>query len=906
MIPQRSDSFYRKLKLLENKWQEEKQHATFFKKEIVEFRRLQFEKFKQGEDVAKLLKDYSDLIDQILICLWQEAGLGDFSELSLIAVGGYGRQELQPFSDVDILILKNKDNFEKANDAIAKFVTRLWDLGVDIGHSVRSIKECYREAKNDITIATNIMEARTLIGDNKLLEKMQYETSQKKIWKSTDFFLAKREEQRTRHKKHNNTEYNLEPDLKEAPGGLRDIQMICWVAKRHYACDSLYALVEHGFLEDSEFHSLSNCQHFLWKLRFGLHCMLERAENKLLFDHQKKLAGLLGFKDNEHTLAIEQLMKQYYLVAVEVSELNDMLLQHFDDAIVHKYSLKRTRKINGRFKLRKGYLETTSPDVFKLRPSALLEVFMIAAQNENVQEFHIDTIRQIRKYRHLIDDNFRKDIRNTSLFVEFLNSPYKLFSNLKRMKRYGVLGAYIPEFDHVIGQMQYDLFHIYTVDAHTLLLIKNLRQFRYFERKDENPIAYNIINNLPKLAPLYIAGLFHDIGKGSGRDHSELGAELVIPFMKLHGFGDWDTELASWLVRYHLLMSITTQRKDLADPEVIQEFAKIVVNQTRLDYLYVLTVADVNATNPTLWNGWKASLYRELYTKTKQLFRTGSLQIDNSSLIEDRKKDALNILATKKHLHVQCKALWEQMGDEYFIRHNGVEIAWQSELIIERDNRLPLVAIRREDKKHLAQTQIFTYTPDINYLFAATVTLLSQLNLSVVDARIMATKNNMALNTYVVLDEKSMDQPSEEQHKEIIALLEQKLAHPEHFVELVRKGSNKIMPRQLKQFSVKTQVKIIHPDNQNHSIIEILTLDRPGLLANIGAIFMEFDLVLNNARIATLGESVEDIFFVSTKHGQALLDAAFCDSLKNHIEQKLDQHFTAQVEGSNVAKSIAI
>ncbi len=874
---------------LNQEWTEQGHSALFLKETIQDFRTQSFQLFQNGTPAEELVRSFSQFMDEVLCCLWKHHGLDQYDKLSLVAVGGYGRAELHPHSDVDILVLKKNDRFKKADDTISQFITQLWDLGLDIGSSVRSIKDCFREAKDDITIATNIMEARTLYGPAVLLEKMKHETRPRKMWNSVAFFSAKRDEQNERHKKHNNTEYNLEPDLKEAPGGLRDIQMISWVAKRHYNCDSLYALVEHGFLEEAEFQSLSECQNFLWKIRFALHCLLDRSENKLLFDHQKKLAKHFGFEDDEKSLGIEHLMKQYYRVVAEVSELNDMLLQHFDDEIINKKRLKRTTPINKRFKLRKGYLETTHEKVFLERPSALIEVFVIAAQNKDIEDIHIKTIRQIRKYRYLINENFRTDSRNTSLFIELLNSPYQLFSQLKRMKRYGVLGAYIPEFERIIGQMQYDLFHIYTVDAHTLLLVKNLRRFRYPEQREEFPIAHNIVNNLPKLAPLYIAAIFHDIGKGSGRDHSELGAELVIPFMKQHGFGEWDTELVSWLVKSHLLMSMTTQRKDLADPEVIEEFAQYVGNQVRLDYLYALTVADVNATNPTLWNGWKASLYRELYTKTKQLFRSGSMPNSLEDLIQDRKDDASAVLTSQVIDPKDCDELWNSLNDEYFVRHNGIEIAWQSDLIVNHRNEKPLAAIRTEDKKHLAQTQIFTYCADQKNLFAATVTLLSQLGLSVIDARIISTDSNMALNTYVVLDENTLENPDIDRHQEIIELLESQLAQPENFAKIVGNGASKRMPRRLKQFSIETESKISHPESQFYSVVEIKTLDRPGLLAAIGAIFMQFDLVVHNARIATLGETVEDIFFVSTSDLKPIDDPALCETLQKTIVESLNR-----------------
>ena len=885
-------------------WQAQKLAVGFFKQHIAEYRAELFQRFNAGENVADLIKSFSSRIDTILLTLWQHHGLAQFEEIALIAVGGYGRQELHPHSDVDILILLKKDRFKKADENIRRFVTQLWDLGLDIGHSVRSIKDCYKEAKQDITVATNMMEARTISGSEKLLEKMQHETGPKKIWNAYDFFVAKRDEQSQRHRKHNNTEYNLEPDIKEAPGGLRDIQMISWVAKRHFSCNSLYGLVENGFLDEEEFQSLSQCQNFLWRIRFALHCLLDRSENKLLFDHQKMLSEHLGYKDSEATLAIEQLMKKYYRAVVEISELNDMLLQHFDDDIVRKTKPATITPINKRFQLRKGYLETTNDKVFQRRPSALLEVFVIAAQNKAVEDIHINTIRQIRKYRHLIDDKFRSDIRNTSLFVELLNSQYALFSQLKRMKRCGVLGAYIPDFARIIGQMQYDLFHIYTVDAHTLLLIKNLRRFRYPEMREQFPISHTVINNLPKIAPLYIAAIFHDIGKGSGRDHSELGAELVISFMERHGFGKWDTELVSWLVKNHLVMSMTTQRKDLADPDVIKEFAERVGNQVRLDYLYVLTVADVNATNPTLWNGWKASLFRELYTKTKQLFRSGSLPNDNSSLVEDRKNDAIAILKSQKVPEESYVMFWSSLEDDYFMRHNALEIAWQAECISKHTSDDALVAIRTEDKKHLAQTQIFTYTKDTKNLFAATVSIISQLNLSVVDARIISTRNGMALNSYIVLDESSQNDPAPEQHEEIIRRLSTALNKPEKFVEVVKNSARRRPSRRHRQFKIKPEAKITQSENRNYTNIEIRALDQPGLLALIGAIFMQFDLVLRNARISTLGETVEDIFFVSTANNEAITDPILCADIKATLEKTLSDFSNDNAPESIIAEAI--
>lgn len=881
-------------------WRKEDYKPVFLREKICEYRQVLHKHFNNGDSVQHLVHQFSNFMDQILTLIWQKTELDKFTNISLIAVGGYGRNELHPYSDVDLLVLLKNDKVRKAEEPISEFITLLWDLGLDVGHSVRSIKQCYVEAKKDITVATNIMEARTLYGDNNLLQEMKIATGPDKIWNSLAFFVAKRNEQSARHKKHNNTEYNLEPDLKEAPGGLRDVQMISWVAKRHFDCNNLHALVEHDFLNEEEYTSLNAAQTFLWELRFILHNICGRGENKLLFDHQKTIAEQLGYKDNEKTLAIEQLMKRYYRTAVEISELNDMLLQHFDESIIHKDIPISIIPINERFQIRNGFIETTKEDVFEKQPSALLEVFALTAKDVGIQGIRIHTVRQIRQFRHLINSEFRKDSTNAALFLELLNAPYAIFSQLKRMKRHGVLGNYIPEFDRIIGQMQYDLFHVYTVDAHTLLLIKNLRRFRYPEQRDSFPIAHNIINNLPKIAPLYIAAIFHDIGKGTGRDHSELGAELVIPFMKRHGYSDWDTELVSWLVKSHLLISITTQRKDLADPQTILDFANTVGNQLRLDYLYVLTVADVNATNSTLWNGWKASLFRELYTKTKQLFRKDLQYLENEELIEERKKDAKTLLMSQIHegnlLESDVDKHWCSLNDEYFVRHNGIDIAWHTEAILKHQQKYqnssePLVLIRQEQNKHIASTQVFTYTRDSQNLFAACVCLFTRLKLSVMDARVMSSKDSsLSLNTYVLIDKLEQNSESEQnqRHDEILTALTTCLRTPEDFPKVVNSVINQRSARQLKHFDIPTKVKISNTENGDHTCVDIKTLDKPGLLALIGSVFMEFKLSIHNARISTLGETVEDIFLVSDGEGKAITNSYLNEKLKQAIEQKLN------------------
>ena len=542
------------------------------------------ERFKEGRDIRLLVREWADAIDEVLRHAWVNLGLDQYADLALLAVGGYGRAELHPASDVDVLILHDGTELPVgAEEAVSQFITHLWDLGLDIGSSVRSLSDCVRLATEDITIATNIMESRTLVGDERLRRDMQRLTGPDRLWPGKAFFIAKRDEQIARHAKHNNTEYNLEPDLKNAPGGLRDIQTIGWVAKRHFGADTLRDLVAHGFITEAEFGELDDCQCVLWRIRFALFIVSGRSDTRVLFDYQRRMAELFGYGDNHANRGVEQLMQDYYRAAMRISMLNEMLLRYFDEAILGEDENATVVALNSRFQLRNGIIEVTAEDVFRRYPSALLEIFVLLGEHPEVTEVRASTIRLIMQHAVLIDDCFRSDIRNKSLFMELLRCRTALFSSLRRMKRYGILGRYIPAFGAIIGKMQYDLFHIYTVDAHTLLVLKNMRRFRYPEVEDRFPVVAKVAKNLPKIELLYIAGLFHDIAKGRGGDHSELGAVDAHDFCIEHGLGKWDANLVAWLTQQHLVMSVTAQKKDVSDPDVINEFAKKVGDIVHLD-----------------------------------------------------------------------------------------------------------------------------------------------------------------------------------------------------------------------------------------------------------------------------------------------------------------------------------
>ncbi|HNI38297.1 MAG TPA: [protein-PII] uridylyltransferase, partial [Pseudomonadales bacterium] len=441
------------------------------------------------------------------------------------------------------------------------FITFLWDINLHVGHSVRTFDECVQSAIDDITVATNLLESRTLAGNPDQRKTLRQTLDTNNIWPSREFFYAKWQEQRERHEKHNNTEYNLEPNIKNAPGGLRDIQTILWVAKRHFAVEKVIDLVKVGFLTENEFNILRKGEDTLWRIRYGLHLLAGRPEERLSFDYQRALASSFGYRDSEKSLAVEQFMKQYYRAATALRELNDVLLNFLDESLSDDDNIADIVEINRRFRTYNDYIEVKSDTVFQQSPSALLEIFVLMGQHPHIKGVRASTIRMIRENRHLIDENFRTDIRNTSLFMELMRTSSNLVTQLLRMKRYGILGRYLPEFGEIVGQMQYDLFHIYTVDAHTLACVKNMRRFWYADSEEKFPLIAQLIRKLPKIELLYIAGLYHDIGKGRGGDHSQLGAVDARAFCERHHLSKRDTNLVAWLVENHLAIMFEAELK---------------------------------------------------------------------------------------------------------------------------------------------------------------------------------------------------------------------------------------------------------------------------------------------------------------------------------------------------------
>jgi len=864
-----------------------------YRRQLRDGREALFKEFDQGVPVTTLVLSLSELTDQVLREVWGRH-VGAPAGLTLAAVGGYGRQELQPASDLDILILAEPAVEAALKEPLEQLVTFLWDIGLQVGHSVRSVAECVSEAAGDVTVMTNLMEARLLAGDAALFERMRAATGPDRVWDSQAFFTAKTEEQQARWHKYGDTAYNLEPNIKENPGGLRDIQMIGWVAKRHFAATTLHELVTQGFLIEPEYQALIEGQNHLWRIRFALHRLTGRREDRLLFDYQRTMAGQFGFSDGENNLAVEQFMQQYYRTVQELNRLNEMLLQLFREAILLHDDIGPPVPINKRFQSRSGYLEISCPTVFRRYPVALLEVFYILQTHPELSGVRASTIRSIRENRHRIDDAFRADIRARSLFMECLRAPRGITHSLRRMNRYGVLAAYIPPFANIVGRMQYDLFHVYTVDEHTLALLRNLRRFTVAEHAEEFPLCSAVSLRIPKLEVLYLAGLFHDIAKGRGGDHSQLGARDAWDFCRLHGLSEFDSRLVAWLVEKHLLMSMTAQRKDISDPEVIQAFAEMVGEQTRLDYLYLLTVADSRATNPERWNSWIDALLRELYHATRRALLRGLEHPQaQEELIAQKQDEAKRLVQRYGGDPDACTRLWCRFSLDFFLHNSPDEIAWQTRLILDTPpGALPLVMIRPVTAR--GGTEIFIYTSDRANLFARTTALLDQLGLSIMDARVMTTDDHMAVNTYQVLDLDGHPVNDSDRMEEIRGALSADLrAHASGGIAVARS-----LPRRHRHFPIETRVSFAVDEANRRTVMRLNTLDRPGLLAEVGEVFQTCNIRLQNAKIATVGAEVDDVFFITAADEAPILCESAIACLSREVYARLDPEKGAAKGGS--------
>ncbi|UAA39703.1 [protein-PII] uridylyltransferase [Paraneptunicella aestuarii] len=842
------------------------------------------------ENIVSLVEGRAAFVDALLCHIWRLMDLHQ-QPISLIAVGGYGRGHLQPYSDIDLLILSKKSLSKDQQEKIQEFITLLWDIGLDIGQSVRTINETFDLARKDITIATNLIESRLLIGDHSNFEALQDKVHSKKFWSSQDFFLAKYEEQQNRHAKFNDTSYNLEPNVKENPGCLRDIQTIGWVAKKHFHVITGKELVEHGYFTEDELTELHDCRKKLWDIRFTLHLHTKRNENRLLFDYQADIARKLGYYDEEQDQgndkpAVEKMMREFFRVIRRVAELNGMLLQHFKQDIL-PLKVSTIEHVNDDFELRDGLLYPLNSRVFD-SPIRIMAFFKLLTNMSDVKGLHSATLRLLRNGRRAFSAQYFCEIPECrELFLElvkdirFFGLPWDL------MHKHGIMQAYLPQWDHIVGMMQFDLFHAYTVDEHTHRLIKQLAYFADESRNDSFPRCGRIINNMDKPELLFIAGIFHDIAKGRGGDHSKLGAKCVTAFAEMHNLEEEDTKLISWLVENHLVLSVVAQRRDIYDPEVIQEFATAMRNQNFLDHLYVLTLADIRATNDTLWNDWKSSLLRELYLLTSKALENGlQNKVDLQSRIDEHRKQTRQLLTENQLSLEDAESLWAQFPDDYFIRFKPAQIAWHTQSILKHlaetagQEGAQLVDIANGTLK--AGTEMILFCKDRPALFAQTASVLDSKNCSIHDAQICALNNGYIFDSFIVLEHDGGQIQSESRLQSLRKAVQEQLNKPG-----VEHKNQRRMPRQLKQLNVPTKVRFFS-SQPDATMLELEALDAPGLLAKIGHLFVKQNLTLKVAKITTIGERAEDLFIISNQDGKALSNSEQVE-LKNKIIELLSE-----------------
>jgi len=843
-------------------------------------------RFVAEEPVEELVHARAALIDAALREAWRTHCAAQAG--ALVAVGGYGRGELQPCSDIDILLLVPQPPDAPGSAVIGTLVAFLWDIGLEVGHSVRTVEQCAEESAADVSVMTTLLEARLLAGRAELLGAMRTALAPERVWPVKEFFEAKVREQAERHLKANDTAYNLEPNVKTGPGGLRDIQTIAWVAKRHFGgADTLDALVTHGFLTLAELRRLQQAQAFLWKVRFGLHTLTARREDRLLFDYQIRLAQSFGYEDASYTLAVEQFMQRYYRTVMDVSLLNELLLQLFREAILTES--EPPRPLNARFQVRNGSLEAISEETFPRTPSTLLELFVLLQQNPDIRGVRASTMRAVARNLWLIDEEFRQNPRHHRLFLEILRSPVGVTHELRRMNTYGVLGRYIPAFGRIVGRMQYDLFHAYTVDAHTLFVVSNLRRFAIPRYDHELPEASRVMQQLPRSEVAYLAALFHDIAKGRGGDHSELGAVDAEAFCLEQGLSPYDARLVAWLVRNHLQLSITSQKQDIGDPQVINAFARKVGDETHLDYLYVLTCADVRATNPKLWNSWKASLFRDFYQRVKRALRRGlESPIDPEHLVREIQDAARRLLLERGVSERDIAGAWTRFSAGYFLQHSPEEIAWHARLLAERDaaSDEPLIAL--DPRSVRGTTAALIFTRPRRHGFARTTAALDQLGLNIVDARITPTGDGFSLDLYHLLEDDGAPITDNDRQVEIEQALWRSLQGPADAPFAVSRRA----PRQARMFNTPTQIAFSVDERNRRLVLELTAGDRPGLLCEVGKVLMAERVELHAAKIMTVGERAEDVFYLTDFDNRPLSNAA-AERLRDRLVQALDERQAA-------------
>lgn len=833
-----------------------------------QYQRIELE-YQTRNSALGMLRGRTRLVDRVLKRIWQQLGLSN--KICLVAVGGYGRQELFPASDVDLLFLV-PDNQETYLPDIEPLIGLLWDVRLDIGHSVRTIGQCIDEAKHDITVCTTLLDARLICGCRELFGRFQDEFNGQ--LDAAAFFKAKHLEQAERYARHNDTPYSLEPNCKESPGGLRDLQIILWLAQAAKLGLNWKALIASIQITRDEVRQLASAEQFLRHVRIHLHYLARRREDRLLFEYQESLAKSFGLSPTTGKRAAEILMQRYYRTAKLVTQLNTLVLQNLNAWLLPGPS-PTPLIIDAQFQSVRDLLDIRDEKLFEREPRTLLESFVILAQRPELHGMTARTLRAMWRARRSAR-KLQNDDQSRELFLRLFRQRRGLTHELRRMNQYDILGNYLPAFGSIVGQMQHDLFHVYTVDQHILQVVRNLRRFALPEFAHEYPFCTRLMSELEHPWLLYIAALFHDIAKGRGGDHSKLGMIDARRFCRSHGLNDMQTELVSFLVEHHLTMSQVAQKQDLGDPETVRRFAAIVDNEVRLTMLYLLTVSDIRGTSPKVWNTWKGKLLEDLYRATVQLLRGDSLP--QMAGVAERQEDArrqLRLYGLRPGIE---NALWRYLDTAYFLRHDAEEIAWHTRTLYHRyDGPEPIVRARLNPSGE--GIQIMVYEADRQELFARICGFFARLGYTIVEAKLATTRHGYALDSFVLLD------PGEHlSYRDVLMLIEHDLT------ERLRNASGLEPPppvrlsRQVRHFPIAPEVSIRADERGNQFIMSIVAADRPGLLYSVAGILSRHGIQIHSAKISTLGERAEDTFLIS---GSELGKMASLVNLEQEILQAL-------------------
>jgi len=826
--------------------------------------------------IENFLRNRSNTIDNLISSIWVTSNLSERENICLFAVGGYGRQELHPYSDIDLLILYKGKLNKNTRTAIESFISQLWDHELDLGHSVRSTYEEEKIVTSDLEAFTNLLESRFLFGDQRLESVTKAIIERKNIWKKEKFLLNKIEEQEQRHKKYDNTEYNLEPNIKSSPGGLRDIHILNWLLLNYSRKNHRLRNLE-KILSKAEIKELNKSKLWLWTLRYLLHKEAGREEDRLLLNYQLSIANQLFPKIKNSNSAAEKLMHRYFRSALNISEINTTTVQRFKENLVKPSKSKIVLK-DKNFKVKNNLIELKNLNAFKKNPSLMLEVFVKLCENPKITGIHSDTLMKLKESRDLIDSSFRKKKKNNDLFMKLLRSKRLMVTQLEQMKQLGILGRYLPEFGRVTGQMQYDLFHIYTVDAHTLQVLRNMRRLLLGTSKDTYPFASALTQKLTKLEILYIAGLYHDIGKGRGKDHSGLGMKIVKRFCERHRLSKKDTDLIQWLVKNHLKMSITSQKEDLSNPKTINNFTEITGNEERLNYLYCLTVADISATNPNLWNSWNESLLNDLYFKT-----LNTINLKQESFKFSKSEAEKQFSSKTKSDQLKVRELWKNFYPSYFQSHPPELIKDHSLVITKRKSD---TAVKFFPKNETFNTDsLLVYTKDRLNVFRTIVGELDSQNINVLEASLYGTKNGYCLDHIIISDHKGDPlQLNKDQVRDMELRITSSLEKDKLKPKLVKKK----LPRHFLTLKKDTQIDINHDMVNRWTQLDIKTADRPGLLSSICSVFAKNNASIKKARISTYGERAEDRFCISSLEETPFLKKSELDKLISELKESLD------------------